>query len=99
MGTDVLHVTLFVRDFFLTFFSFFLSTHLVEDLNTHDQHIKTPIQSFHDDWAAYNDRGLFVTKRQLLQSAWEELKESDSLQAFQEAILIALPPPTTTVTQ
>ena len=30
---------------------------------------------------------------------WGELKESNSLQAFQQAILTALPPPTTTVTQ
>jgi len=45
-------------------------THLVEALNKHDQHTKTLIQSLPDDWAAYNDRGSFVTKRQLLQSAW-----------------------------
>jgi len=74
-------------------------THLMDALNTHDQHIKTLIKSLPEDWAGYNDRGSLVTKRQLLQSAWGELKESDSLQAFQPAILTALPPPTTTVTQ
>ena len=52
-------------------------THLVEALNTHDQHIKTLIKFLPDDCAAYNDRGSLVTKRQLLQSTWGELKKSE----------------------
>jgi len=40
-----------------------------------------------------------VTKRQLLQCTWGELKEADNLQSLQQAILVVHPPPTTTVTQ
>jgi hypothetical protein len=71
----------------------------VEALTTHEHHIKTLIQSLPDDWAAYNARGSLVTKRQLPQSAWGEFKESDSLHAFQQAIMIVLPPLTTAVNQ
>ena len=42
---------------------------------------------------------MLVTERQLSQSAWGELKESDSLQVFQQAIITSIPPPTDTVTQ
>ena len=66
---------------------------------THDQHIKTLIKSLPEEWAAHNDCGLLVTKRQLLHNVLGELKESDSLQAFEQAILTTLPPSTTMITQ
>jgi hypothetical protein len=74
------------------------TSYLSKALNTNDHHIKTLIQAIPDEWSNYNEKGSLVTKRQLLQCAREELKESDSLQAFQQAIITSIPPPTTTVT-
>ncbi len=73
--------------------------HLIDALTTNDHHINALIQALSNDWSGYNAKGMKVTMRQLLQSAWGELKESDSLQAFQQAIITSLPPTTTTVTQ
>jgi len=44
-------------------------------LNANDHHIKTLVQTLPDDGSNYNEKGSLVTKRQLLQSAWGELKE------------------------
>ena len=68
-------------------------------LHANDLHNKTRIQTLPDNWSNYNEKGSLITKRQLLQSAWGELKESDSLQAFQQAIITSIPPPANTVTQ
>ena len=74
-------------------------THLTDALNGTDRHVKTLIQSLPNDWEAYNHKGSLITKQQLLHCTWGEPTESDSLQAFQQAIITAIPPPTTTVTQ
>jgi hypothetical protein len=42
---------------------------------------------------------MLVTKRQLSHIVWGDLKESDSLQAFQQAIKTSIPSPSDTVTQ
>jgi hypothetical protein len=73
-------------------------THLIEALTTNDHHIKALIQNLPNNWSGYNDVGTLATKRQLLQSAWGKLKESDSLQAFQQAIITSIPPNTATAT-
>jgi len=73
--------------------------HLIEALTTNDHHIKSLIQTLPNNWSNYNTSGSLITKRQLLQCAWGELKESGSLQAFQQAIITTIPPPTVTVTQ
>ncbi len=74
-------------------------THLIDALTTDDHDIKKRIQALLEKWSSYNARGTQVTKRQLTQCTCGELKESDSLQELQQAILTTIPPPTDTVTQ
>jgi hypothetical protein len=49
-------------------------TQLIEALTTSDHHIKSLIQTLPNNWSSYNAGGTLITKRQLLQSAWGELK-------------------------
>jgi hypothetical protein len=74
-------------------------THLIDALNTDDQNIKNLIQALPEAWSSCNARGAQITKQQLTQCTWGQLKELDSLQEFQQAILTTIPPPTDTVTQ
>ena len=48
--------------------------HLIDALTIDDHRIKALIQALPNDWSDYNAKGTMVTKRQLLQSAWGELK-------------------------
>ena len=74
--------------------------YLIAALHTHYHHqIKTLIQHLPTQWSCHNAAGTLITRRQLIQSSWGELQETDSLQSFQQAIITTFPPPTTTVTQ
>jgi hypothetical protein len=54
---------------------------LIAALPTKDYyHIKTLIQQLPNQWSGYNTAGTLITRRQLVQSTWGELKEADSLQ-------------------
>jgi hypothetical protein len=72
---------------------------LIDALPKNDTYIKKLIQQLPDQWSGTNATGTPITKKQLIQGSWGELKETDSLQSFQQAIIASFPPPTTNVTQ
>ena len=72
---------------------------LANALNSTDDNIRTLINHLPSTWQATNHKGIPLNKTMLQRSSCGELREADGLQALQQTILTAHPPPNHTVTQ